>query len=272
MENLFAYSFMVRALMGAGLVGLTAPVLGLFLVLRRFSLIADTLSHVALMGVAIGVATGVHPTQATFAAVTAGAVVIETLRARGRLPGDVVLAVVLYATLAVAVAVISTAGGFNVDLLAFLFGNVLSITIAEVLWLAGLAVVVLVAVGAFFTELAQAAFDEDLARASGVRVGLVNLGLAVLTGAAITLSVRVVGVLLVGALMVVPVLAGGLLVRSLRGALVAAVGVGVLAALGGIALSFYADLPAGSAIVLCAVGLLAAAALASAARRRPRRA
>jgi zinc transport system permease protein len=272
MDNLFAYSFMVRALVGAGLVGLTAPVLGLFLVLRRFSLIADTLSHVALMGVAIGVATGVHPTLSTFVAVTAGAVVIETLRARGRLPGDVVLAVVLYATLAVAVTVVSTAGGFEVDLLAFLFGNVLSITLAEVAWLGALAVLVLVAVGAFFTELAQSAFDEDLARASGVRVGLVNLGLAVLTGAAITLSVRVVGVLLVGALMVVPVLAGGLLARSLRGALAAGMGVGVLAALGGIALAFYADLPAGSAIVLCAVGLLALAALATGARSGTHRA
>ncbi|MEK9660000.1 MAG: metal ABC transporter permease [Chloroflexota bacterium] len=270
MENLFAYSFMVRALAGAGLVGLTAPVLGLFLVLRRFSLIADTLSHVALMGVAIGVVTGIQPTLATFAAVTAGAVVIEMLRARGRLPGDVVLAVVLYSTLAVAVTVISTARGFSVDLLAFLFGNVLSITAAEVAWLGVLAALVLLAVGAFFTELAQSAFDEDLARASGVRVGLVNLGLAVLTGAAITLSVRVVGVLLVGALMVVPVLAGGLLARSLRGALATGMGLGVAAAGAGITLAFYADLPAGAAIVLCAVALLLIAALVAGARRTRR--
>jgi zinc transport system permease protein len=257
--SILQYEFMVRALLGGAIVGVLAPSLGMFLVLRRFSLIADTLSHVALMGVAVGLATSSNPAIVALAAATLGAVVIEWLSAHQRLPGDVALAVVLYAALAVAVVVISGARGLSVDLFAFLFGSVLSIDPLDLWLLLGLAAVVALYVTFFFSELSQSAFDPDLARVTGVPVGWINLGLAVLTGATITLSMRVVGVLLVGAMLVVPVLAGQQLASGLRSVLAVAAAIGVASALAGLTTAFYADVSAGGAIVLSAIVLLVAA-------------
>ena len=273
MPAILQYEFMVRALLGGALVGALAPMLGTFLVLRRFALIADTLSHVALMGVAVGLATHTFPAITALIAASIGAVVIEQLHSRGRLPGDVAMAVVLYASLAVAVVVISLAGGFNVGLFDFLFGSIISTTATD-LWLLGaLAAAVVLFMAVFFVELAQSSFDPDLAQVTGVPVRWVNLGLAVLTGATITLSMRVVGVLLVGALLVVPVLAGQRLVTGLRASVGVAMAFGVLSAVAGLTLAFYVDVSAGGAIVLTAIALLLAveALMALRERLRPQR-
>ena len=257
MPAIFQYEFMLRALAGGVLVGVLAPVLGTFVVLRRFSLIADTLAHVALMGVAVGMATNFLPSIVALVAAILGAILVEQLRVRGRLPGDASMAVVLYGALAIAVVVIGIAGGFNVDLFAFLFGSILSVSPLDLWLLAGLATVVMLFVGIFFVDLSQIAFDEDLAKVSGVRTDPLNLGLAVLTGATITLSMRVVGVLLVGAMLVIPVMAGLPVGRGLRVAMATAVVAGVLSAVVGLTIAFYGDLSAGGAIVLTALVLLA---------------
>lgn len=256
MPAILQYEFMVRALIGGVLVGALAPVLGTFLVLRRFSLLSDTLAHVALFGVAVGFAVNVYPTLTTFIAVTIAAVVMELLRSRGRLPGDAVLAVALYSSLAAAVVVISAAQGFNVDLLSFLFGSILTITELDLWLLAGLAFFVVVGVTAFFTELAQTSFDDALARVSGIKVDWVNLGLAVLAAATITLAMRIMGVLLVGALIVIPVLVGQGVTNSLRTAIIVSSIVGIISTVTGLALAFYRDIPGGGAIVLVAVAML----------------
>ena len=250
------YGFMVRALIGGVLVGALAPVLGTFLVLRRFSLFSDTLAHVALFGVAAGFALNVYPTLTTFVTVAIAAVVMEVLRSRGRLPGDAVLAVALYSSLAAAVVVISAAQGFNVDLLSFLFGSILTITELDLWLLVGLAVFVIIGVTAFFTELAQTSFDDALARVSGIKVDWVNLGLAVLAAATITLAMRIMGVLLVGALIVIPVLVGQGVTNSLRTAIIVSSIVGIISAVTGLTLAFYQDIPGGGAIVLVAVAML----------------
>ena len=261
MPAILQYEFMLRALAGGVLVGVLAPVLGTFVVLRRLSLIADTLAHVALMGVAIGLASRFLPTLVSLLAATTGAIIVDQLRARGRVPGDVALAVVLYGSLAVAVVVIGAAGGFNVDLFSFLFGSILSVAPLDLWLLAALAVVVLLFVGVFFVDLAQMAFDDNLAKVSGVRTDRLNLALAVLTGATITLSMRVVGVLLIGAMLVIPVLVGLRLARGLRAAMATAVLAGVLSAIAGLTLAFYGDLSAGGSIVLTALLLLVLANL-----------
>ena len=256
MPSIFQYEFMLRALVGGALVGILAPILGTFVVLRRYSLIADTLAHVALMGVAIGMASQFLPTLTALAAAVVGAVVVERLRSRGKLPGDAALAVVLYGSLAVAIVVISGAGGFNVDLFSFLFGSILSVSPLDLWLLAGLTAGVVIFVAAFYVDLAQLAFDEELARVSGVRTDFLNLALAVLTGATITMSMRVVGVLLIGALLVIPVLTGMRLARGLRMAAGVAVAAGLVSASAGLTIAFYGDYSAGGAIVLTALALL----------------
>ncbi len=250
---------MIRALIGGSMVAILAPAFGLFIVLRRLSLIADTLSHVALMGVAIGFVTSIYPTFVALIATTSSAAGIEQLRARGRLPGDAALAVFLYSSLAIAVIVISRSSGFNADLFGYLFGTVLSINDRDLWLIAVLLFVVIVFVVVFYSELTQTAFDSDLAHVSGVRVNATNLALAVLTGATVTASMRVVGVLMVGALIVIPVLAALRLARGFRTALVLAIGFGLLSVWVGLIVSFYADLAAGGAIVLTTVAMLALA-------------
>ena len=263
MPSIFQYEFMLRALAGGALVGVLAPILGTFVVLRRYSLIADTLAHVALMGVAIGMATQFLPALTALASAVLGAVVVEQLRARGRLPGDAALAVVLYGSLAVAIVVISAAGGFNVDLFSFLFGSILSVSPLDLWLLAGLTVGVVIFVGVFYVDLAQLAFDEELAKVSGVRTDILNLLLAVLIGATITMSMRVVGVLLIGAMLVIPVLTGMRLVRGLRLAMGVAVATGLISAGTGLTIAFYGDFSAGGAIVITALLLLLLSRLCS---------
>ena len=156
MPEIFEYDFMVRAFIAGALVGGLAPALGMFLVLRRLSLIADSLSHVALTGVAIGLLTKTHPSLVALGATTAAAAVIEFVRSRRLMPGDAALAVVLYSALAVAVVIISIADGFNVDLFAYLFGSVLTVDSTDIWLLTALVVVVLGFVALFFSELSRA--------------------------------------------------------------------------------------------------------------------
>ena len=132
-------------------------------------------------------------------------------------------------------------------------------------------VVVIGFVGLFFSELAQSSFDSDLARTSGVPVGWINLVLAVLTGATITLSMRIVGVLLVGALIVIPVIASLRLATGLRTAVILAMGFGVFSSLLGLTIAYYANVAAGGAVVLTAVGLLILVEVAAALKQRLRR-
>ncbi|MBI4233056.1 MAG: metal ABC transporter permease [Chloroflexi bacterium] len=262
MLELLQYSFMVRAL-GAGLlVGIVCPALGVFLVLRRLSLIADTLSHVALAGVAIGLFTRTSPSLTALATSALAAVAIERLRASGRLSGEAVLAVFLYGALAVAVVLISLAGGFKVDLFGYLFGSILTVGTLDLWLIGGLALAVVAAVLLFYAELVQTTFDPDLAHVAGVPVGWMNLLLAVLTGATVTLAMRVVGVLLVGALLVLPVVASVQLARGFRSTLLVSVGIGVFSVLAGLVAAYSFDLAPGGAIVLVALGVLGAAALA----------
>jgi len=247
---------MNRAIIASVLVGSTAPAFGVYLVLRRLSLIADTLSHVALAGVAIALLTKAFAPAVALIATTGAAVSIEELRMRRLLPGDAALAVFLYGALAVAVVLISIADGFNSTLFSYLFGSVLTVTETDLWWMASLAVIIVVFMLMFSTELAQVTFDPDLARINGVRVHLLNLGLAVLTGATITVSMRVVGVLLVGALIVIPVLISLRVTSGLTRTVLTSSFVGVFVAVVGMVVAYYADIAPGGSVVLTAISLL----------------
>ncbi len=261
MPEIFQYEFMNRAILASVLVGATAPAFGVFLVLRRLSLIADTLSHVALAGVAIALLTKTFAPVVALIATTSAAVSIEELRMRRLLPGDAALAVFLYGSLAVAVVLISIADGFNSTLFSYLFGSVLTVTQTDLWSMAALAIVISVFMLMFSSELAQITFDPDLARINGVRVHLLNLGLAVLTGATITVSMRVVGVLLVGALIVIPVLVSLRITKGLSRTVIASSIVGVFVAVVGMVIAYYADIAPGGTVVLTAITLLVAVEL-----------
>lgn len=262
MLDIFQLGFMVRALIVGGLVGVVCPILGTFLVLRRFSLIADTLAHVALAGAAIGLLLHQSPLLVALPVSAAASLLLEWLRSSQRLSGDASLALVLYSALAVAVIVLSLSVGLSAGVLGYLFGNIVTATSVDVWAIAVLSLAALFLVGLLYTELVQATFDPVLARVSGVPVGRVNLVLALLTGVTVTLSMRVVGALLVGALIVFPTLAALQAGRGFRLTLVVGAFLGALSVLVGLTLSYYQDLAPGGAIVITAVAILAAATLA----------
>lgn len=247
---------MQRAFLGGLLVGLVCPVLGVFLVLRRLSLMADTLSHVALAGVALGLLTKVFPTLTALLASVTAAVLIDRLRASGKMYGEAALALFLYTALGLAVVFIGLAGGFNVDLFSYLFGNVLTVSETDIWLLGALALALVAFVLLFYTELVQTTFDPDLARVNGVPVDLVDFLLAVLAGATVTLAMRVVGILLVGALMVIPVLASLQVARGFRTTIVIAAAIGLFAVIAGLFAAYYRNVPASGVITLITLAAL----------------
>ena len=267
--EMLEYTFMHRALAAGAVTAIVCPTIGAFLIPRRLSLIADTLAHVALAGVALGFLTGVSPVIGALVVTVAAAVTIERLRARGALHGDAALAVFLSGGFAVAVVVISLAHAVNADLFALLFGSLLTVSTTDVWVITTLGAIVLVTVRVFYAQLVAVTFNEDLARTSGVPVAGLNLTLTFLTALTVVVAMRMVGVLLVSAMVVIPTLAGFAAARSFRAALRIAIAVGLASVLLGLVAAFYLRLAAGGAIVLAALVLFAAVSLLSRRRAGP---
>jgi zinc transport system permease protein len=262
------YAFMQRALVAGLMTALICPPIGVFLVPRRLSLMADTLAHMALAGVALGLFLGFSPVLGAFVATVLGAVGIERLRSRGALRGDAALAVFLSGGFALAVVLISLARGFNADLFAVLFGSILTVSPGDIWGILALGGVVTVTIGLFYRQLFAITLNEDLAHTSGVPVATLNLALALLTACTTVVAMRMVGVLLVSAMMVVPALAGFTLGRSFRQATLWAIVVALVSVTAGLVGAFYLRLAAGGAIVLTALLIYALVSLIGRVRGR----
>lgn len=257
--NLFdalQYGFFVRGLEAGIIVAFIAPLIGIFLVLRRYSLIADTLAHVSLAGVALGFLTGVSPMLAALGTTVAASLGIERLRSAGRVYGESALALFLSGSLALATVLLSLGRGFNSSLFNYLFGSIVTVTQADVYVMGALAVVVAVSVGAFYKELVYLSFSEESAKVSGIPVSRINTALIVLAAVAISLAIPVVGVLLIAALMVIPVIAALQLRVGFARTILYAEAISLFSVVSGIFVSFYFDLSAGGIIVLTMLAVL----------------
>ncbi len=255
------------AFAAGGTVGLLAPAVGFFLVQRRLSLIGDGVGHMAFAGVAAGYLLGVSPVLTALAAAVGGAVGIEWLRTKRPAAGDQALALVFYTGIAAGVVLVSAAGALNVDLFAFLFGSILTITWSDLWVVVALGAVGLATIGLLYRALSGVVLDEEGARVAGVPVGALNVAVAALAGVTIALSMRIVGILLIAALMVLPVIAASRVAWSLRSTILIAMGIGVAAVLAGLTISYYADLAPGGVIVLVAAAAFGVASGARLSRR-----
>ena len=251
MSDLLALDFMRQALLAALLAGFAAPLVGVFLVQRRMSLIGDGMGHVALAGVAIGVLTGQEPVFTALIAAVLAAIAIELIRASGRTSGDTALAVMFYGGIALGVVLISrSSSGTPANLTGYLFGAILTTSRSDIVVFAVLAVVVLGTTLVLRQRFFAVANDEEYARAAGIHVLRYNLVLAVLTAVTVVVSMRVVGLLLISALMILPNATSQLFARSFRSGLWWAVLIGVLSSVGGVLVSYVAETPSGGTIVL----------------------
>lgn len=258
MMSLFAYQFMIRAFEAGLIIALIAPLIGIFLVLRRYSLIADTLSHASLAGVAIGLLLKLNPLMTAIATATLSSVVIERLRLSKKVYADAALAVFLSGSLALAIVLIGVAHGFSVDIFNYLFGSILTVRASDIFIIAGAGLVVLAAIGLFYKELVYTSFDEESAQVSGVPTRPLNLLLLALAGLTIALAIPIVGALLIAALIVIPVLAALQWRQGFSKTLLIAEAFSVASVILGIIISFYLNLPSGGAIVLLSIGFFLA--------------
>ncbi|HSW81628.1 MAG TPA: metal ABC transporter permease [Candidatus Saccharimonas sp.] len=256
MLEIFQYSFMVRALIAGVLVALAVPVMGSFLVARRYSLIADSLAHVSLAGVGAGLLLGFAPIYVAVPVTIAGALALEWLRQKQRMSGEVSLAILMSAGLALAVVFANLAHGVNTDFSSYLFGSITTTTTDDVVTLAVAVAFTIAVVCANYRALLHIAFDEASARIAGYKVTLLNYVLAATTALVVVLSLRIIGGLLMSALLVMPVITAAQFARSFLQTILYAIMTALLAVIIGLVVAFYAGIAAGGAIVLTALTLL----------------
>ncbi|GAA4979317.1 metal ABC transporter permease [Yinghuangia aomiensis] len=253
--SLLHYDFMQRALLAALLVGMTAPSVGVYLVQRRQAFMGDGIGHIALTGVGLGLLFSQSPVLFAVLTAAAGAIVIELVRERSKVSGDVALSVLFYGGIAGGVMLASQSAGGGASLNAYLFGQLTTVSPEDLRVMAVLAAIVLAVTIGLRKPLFTVCQDEEFARVTGLPVRALNLLIAVTAAVTVTVAMRVVGLLLVSALMVVPVAIAQQLTRTFAVTAAVAIGVGVVVSVSGTALTYYVEAPPGATIVLLAIGL-----------------
>lgn len=266
--SIFHYTFMIRAFVAGIITAVIAPMIGIFLVTRRYSYMADTLSHVSLAGVAIGYLTGMQPIIMAMIVSAATALSVDHIRTKRKVFGDSALILFLSGGLAVAAILLSVSHGLNVDLSSVLFGSITTVNASDIFIIAALGVLVIATILLLYKELVSISFNEELATAAGLRVPLINRILVILAAVTVSLSMRIVGILLIGALMVIPVIAAMQFGRSFRVTLIIAVIISLFSVLSGLFVSYYLGLSSGGTIVLITILIFLAASLKPAMRKK----
>lgn len=271
--EMFDYDFMRRALIAAVFTGLAAPAIGTFLVQRRLALLGDGLGHVALTGVALGLLTGIAPIVTAVVVAAVGALIIELLRMYGRTSADVALAMLFYGGIAGGVLLTNLADESANSLNAYLFGAITTVSESDLVLVGILGVLVIVLSVGLSPQLFAVCQDEEHAKVSGVPVRFYSILIAILAAVTITVAMRTVGLLLVSALMVVPVAASQQITRSFRATHLAAMVIGLFAAVGGLVTSYQIETQPGPTIVMIALAIFAVASVVGTVvrRSRPRR-
>lgn len=255
MLDIFQYSFVLRGLEAGLIIAVIAPFIGMFLVLRRYSLIADTLSHVSLAGIALGLLLGINPIITAIISSVLSSVVIERLRMSKKVYGESALAIFLSGSLALAIVLISVARGFKVDLFNYLFGSIVTVKQSDVFIIGILGAIVIMLLLAFYKELVYITFDEESAKVSGIPTRVLNILLIILAALTVSLAIPIVGILLISALIVIPVVAALQLKRSFKQTIIIAECISIFSVVAGIFTSFHLDISTGGTIVLIALGI-----------------
>jgi zinc transport system permease protein len=253
MLDLFSYSFIIRGFEAGLIIAVIAPLIGIFLVLRRYSLIADTLSHVSLAGIAIGLLLQINPLLSAIGVSVLSSVLIERLRVSKRVYSETALSIFLSGSLALAIVLMSLNKGFNVNIFNYLFGSLVTVKQSDIVIIGVLGAIVLAAVIAFYKELVFTTFDEEAAQVSGIPTKLISMLLIILSALTVSLAIPIVGVLLISAMIVIPVVTALQYKMSFLRTLLLAEAVSICSVIFGIIFSFYANLSTGGTIVLITI-------------------
>ena len=265
---IFSYPFMQRALIAGVLVSLCAALLGVSLVLKRYSMIGDGLSHVSFGALAIAVALGVTPLYFSIPVVILAAFFLLRMASHPRWNSDAAIAVMSASALAIGIIVISQTTGMTTDVDNYMFGSVLAMTKADVVLSVALCIAVLVLFILFYHKLFAVTFDENFSRATGLKVDRYNTLLSILTALTIVLGMRMMGAMLISSLVIFPALTAMRLFKSFRGVVMCAAVTSVACFCAGLVASFTLSTPVGASVVVANLGLFLLSCLVSALRRR----
>lgn len=262
--SIFQYDFLQNAFLSGMIIGVLAPLLGVFIVVRRLSLIADALSHVTLAGIAgslylsqsVTALALLNPLYLGIAAAVGGSLLIEKLRSVYKHFEELAIPIIMSAGLGLSAIFISLAQGFSTDLFSYLFGSVSAVSRQDLWIVVVIAVVVVLFIFLFYKELFVSSFDNEFATASGLRTKFIHMLFMVITALVIAASMRIVGILLVSSLITLPVAAAIRMAKSFKQTIVYAIIFGEAAVLIGLVSAFYLNLAPGGTIVVTSIIIL----------------
>ena len=251
-----SYGFMQKALIAGIAVGLICSFMGTFLVLRRYSLFGDGIAHVAFGGISVGLFLGVFPLWTAFIVSIFGGIGLQKLRQSTKISGDAAVAVVLVSGLAVGVILVSSSGGFSVDLFSFLFGSILLISNEDTIMILAISSGIIATLLVLQKQFLHLTFNEEQAKLVGLRTTLLNYAFVILASITVVTSMRLVGILLISALIVIPNITAMMFGKGFKKTVCISMGISVISVIGGILLSYSLNLAPSGTIVVIAVGIL----------------
>jgi zinc transport system permease protein len=253
--------FFQKALIGGALVAVICAAIGLFIILRKESMIGDSVGHTAFGGIAIGLLFGIEPILTAMLVSTFAILAISYMRSKGIAQSDSAMAVMMAAGFAIGLVIIDLAGGFNVDLLSYLFGSVLTISDLDLTVMSVTALMVFGIILLLYKELLAITFDEGASRLSGIPVAAISTAFNILVAVTIVLSIKVVGIILVVALLIIPGLTALQMNQSFRWTIIASILFGIVSVIMGIFISVVLDVATSAAIVLVSLAVFLFVAL-----------
>ncbi len=256
MFDILAYDFMQRALLSGATIAVLCSVVGMFLVLRRYSLFGDAIAHSSFGGVALGLLMGVYPLWMAYVVSIISAVLITKLREKFDISGDAAIAVMLSSGIAVALVIIGLSGGFSIDIFSFLFGSILLVDADNTILILTLTGSILLVILFLFKQILYSTFDEKQAMVSGINVSRINYLIIFMAGLTVVTAIQLVGVLLISALFVIPNIAAMMAGRGFRGTMVISIAMSVSSVLVGIMLSYSLNIAPAGSIVLISILML----------------
>jgi zinc transport system permease protein len=268
LREMFSYTFLVRAFVVGLLVSLCASLLGVSLVLKRYSMIGDGLSHVGFASLALATVLSAPPLAVSIVVVVAAAFLLLWISENSRIRGDSAIALISTSSLAIGVMMISVTTGMNTDVCNYMFGSILAMSRSDVYLSVALSLLVLAMYLFCYNRIFAVTFDEPFARAVGARVGLYNMLLAALSAVTIVLGMRMMGAMLISSLVIFPALSSMRVFRRFRQVVVASAVISAVCFIAGLIVSYQYATPTGASIVCANIGVFCAASVAAFFRNR----
>ncbi len=246
---------MHRAIISGIAIAILCSVVGLFLVLRRYSLFGDAIAHSSFGGIALGLMAGIYPLWTAYGVSIISALIMTRIKDRFNISGDASIAVLLSSGIAVGLVIIGLSGGFTLDIFSFLFGSILLVSVNDTILILSLTGIILIVILLLYRQLLYSTFNEEQAKVSGVPVEKINYLIVFMAGITVVTSIQLVGVLLISALFVIPNVTAIMYGRGFKQTAIISMSFSIFSVVAGILVSYLFDITPAGTIVLIAIGI-----------------